>query len=238
MWTRLFLFASLFGMSIHPGPLVAAPAAPGQPAPPWELTDLAGGRVRLSDLAGRVVLLNFFRSNCVPCLWEIPDLNRLQETYGSEGLVIVGVGVEEPADTLQPFVVDQGIDYSVCLSTETVLWDYHVYPLGAIPLTVLIDRSGAVADWYRYYQTYSFHESNLLPLLADAAPQLSIAPLDGAWEISWAAPAAGYVLETRPTLKPSGAWHPVDEEVEQTGQRLRVIVPSAAANAFFRLRRL
>ena len=61
------------------------------PAPAFELKDIKGRIVRLSDFKGKVVLLNFWATWCAPCRAEMPDLVRLQNEYQSKGLQVVGM---------------------------------------------------------------------------------------------------------------------------------------------------
>jgi peroxiredoxin len=238
-FSRLLALGYVLGMACQASPTFAAVASVGEPAPPWQLSDLSGRPVRLAELAGRVVLINFFKTSCVPCLWEIPDFSELQEQYGSDGLTVVGIAAQETTEILQPFAEAQSIDYSLFPSTDAVLWDYNVLPLGGIPLTVVIDRAGVVADWYRYYQTKVFHESKILPLLAaELGPTLAIARVDNTLKISWPAADENFLLESLPRLDSALSWQTVTNEVQVLGERRLINWPVAGGSAFFRLRKL
>ena len=82
---------------------VAAPAAAtieptnGEQAPERDLTGLDGNRVRLSDYAGKVVVINFWATWCAPCRAEIPAFVRLREQYHDKGLEIIGVSLDKEA---------------------------------------------------------------------------------------------------------------------------------------------
>ena len=69
--------------------------AKGQPAPEFELKDLAGKNVRLSDYRGKVVLLNFWATWCPPCKEEMPWFVDLQRRYGAQGLQVIGVALDD-----------------------------------------------------------------------------------------------------------------------------------------------
>jgi hypothetical protein len=76
----------------------------GKPAPDFELKDLQGQSVKLADLRGKVVLLNFWATWCGPCRQEIPHLEKLYQTYKEKGLVILGVDNEDNIETVRQFV--------------------------------------------------------------------------------------------------------------------------------------
>ncbi len=96
--------------------------AAGSVAPSWELRDLQGETVRSSDLEGKVIVLDFWATWCPPCQKEIPGFIELQEQFGDEGVVVVGVSLDEgsPA-TVAPFVEKTGINYSVVMGDAEVV---------------------------------------------------------------------------------------------------------------------
>jgi peroxiredoxin len=116
-----------------------------KPAPRFKLPRMTGGNVQLSDYKGKVVLLNFWATWCVPCRTEIPWFAEFQEKYRDAGLEVVGVSVDDKGwKVVKPFVADtsHGITYTVLLDTVdlTVL-----YKLATMPKTVIVDRDGKVA---------------------------------------------------------------------------------------------
>ena len=115
-------------------------------APDFTLADLDGGTVRMDDLRGKVVLLNFWATWCPPCKAEMPDLDALYRTYGeSQGLVVLGVNLQEDAETVAPFVRERDLSFPILLDAEgRVTSDlYHVRPL---PTSFIIDRQGYIRD--------------------------------------------------------------------------------------------
>jgi peroxiredoxin len=78
--------------------------AEGAPAPPLRLTSLQGEEVDRESHRGRVILVNFWATWCPPCVEEMPSLERLHRTLGAEGLVVLGVSVDEDGRALQDFV--------------------------------------------------------------------------------------------------------------------------------------
>ncbi len=108
-------------------------------APDFTLLNLNGDTVNLTNYKGKVILLNFFATYCPPCRMEIPDFVRLQEKYGSRGLIVIGISCDQNGERILPdFIRRLGINYPVLLATSKVLKDYgDIY---ALPVTFLIDR--------------------------------------------------------------------------------------------------
>jgi len=122
--------------------LVSRPAEPIAAAD-LELLDLAGRTVRLRDLRGQVVLLNFWATWCGPCRDEMPALQTLARELGPRGLAVVGVNYKESKREVQTFVQEQKLGFPVLLDgTGQVAERYQVF---ALPVTVLVDRRGMVA---------------------------------------------------------------------------------------------
>jgi len=94
--------------------------AQAQPAPDVQFTKLDGGALRLSDLRGRVVLLNFWATWCIPCRSEIPTLSAMQKDFESRGLSIVGVSYDDTADLVRRFQKDIPQSYQVVLGGREV----------------------------------------------------------------------------------------------------------------------
>jgi thiol-disulfide isomerase/thioredoxin len=115
------------------------------PAPTWKLMDLDGKEVSFSQFQGKVVVVDFWATWCVPCIGEIPGYIRLQEKYGKDGLVVVGISLDEkgPA-TVKQFVKDKGMNYQVVMGSEEVQQLFG--GLDSIPTTFLIDRTGTIRD--------------------------------------------------------------------------------------------
>ncbi len=117
----------------------------GEDVPDLELTSLAGEKVSLASLRGRAVLLNLWATWCVPCLAEMPELAALQERYGSEGLVVLGVSVDaaDASGKVRAFVADRKIPFAVWLDPEMRL--YRALLVQGLPATFVIDRDGRIA---------------------------------------------------------------------------------------------
>lgn len=144
------------------GPQAAGGGAPtqGSQATDFTLRDVEGRDVRLSDFAGKVVLIDFWATWCMPCEAEIPHLQALYETYQAKGLVVLGVAMDGPESvaSVAPFVRRYGLSFPVLLDEETrVVSIYN--PKRSAPLSVIIDRSGRVA---RTRQGFSLGDEKLI----------------------------------------------------------------------------
>jgi peroxiredoxin len=123
----------------------ATVATPGRGAPDFVLTDLQGHPVKLSDLRGKAVVLNFWATWCPPCKQEIPWLVDLQKRYGAQGLQIVGVSMDDgdPKDVVK-FAAENSINYPILFGQDKVAEQYG--GIDYLPTTFYIDRNGVVLD--------------------------------------------------------------------------------------------
>lgn len=115
------------------------------PAPDFTLDTLDGKSMRLSDLRGKAVLLNFWATWCGPCKIEMPWFVELQKQYGSQGLQIIGVAMDDSGkDEIAKFAKEMGVNYPVLLGKEAVGDEYGGIP--ALPETFFIGRDGKIVD--------------------------------------------------------------------------------------------
>jgi peroxiredoxin len=113
----------------------------GTPAPDFTLLDLENRRLHLSEVKGRVVLLDFWATWCVPCREALPNLELLHRDFGDKGLLVLGVNTEAPKDQAA-FLEKFGYTFrSLVDANETVK---NVYGVGGIPAAVLIDKDGNI----------------------------------------------------------------------------------------------
>ena len=117
----------------------------GNVAPDFELQTLDGKNLKLSDLRGKAVLLNFWATYCGPCKIEMPWFVELQKQYGPQGFQIVGVSMDDSStstEDIAKFAKDMGINYPILLGKESVAQSYG--GVSVLPTTFFLDRDGKV----------------------------------------------------------------------------------------------
>jgi thiol-disulfide isomerase/thioredoxin len=137
-------------------------------APDVQFTKLDGGTLKLTDLRGRVVLLNFWATWCVPCRTEMPEFNEMQRDLGGRGLAIVGASVSplDTPDVIQSFQKDVKQDYTVVRGEEEIGNQFQNGP--GLPVTHILDRDGHIRQTFFGPQKREVFESVIKPLLDEA----------------------------------------------------------------------
>ena len=114
-------------------------------APPFELTDHAGQLQRLEDYRGKVVVLNFWATWCVPCTTEMPIFVDIQKRYGGQGVVVLAASFddEETKGNIPEFARKTGMNFPVLMGTT--LDHLELFGLAlSLPGTVFVDREGRI----------------------------------------------------------------------------------------------
>lgn len=118
----------------------------GETASDFQLTDVSGKVVKLSDSKGKIIILNFFATWCPPCRMEMPDFNEIAETEAdSVSVVAVNVGGESDA-AIKKFADSNNLKFPVAKDDGKVSELYG--PLSAIPVTYIIDKNFRIAKKY------------------------------------------------------------------------------------------
>jgi peroxiredoxin len=112
-------------------------------APAFALKDATGGAVNLSDYKGKVVLLNFWATWCHGCQLEIPWFIEYQDRYKDDGFTVLGVSMDDDWKTVELYVEKKKVNYPIVLGDAGFA---KLYDLGPMPMSVLIDRDGRIAD--------------------------------------------------------------------------------------------
>jgi len=128
----------------------AVPVAPSTTAPDFTLRTMDGKNVRLQELRGRVVLVNFWATWCGPCRQEMPHLNKLFDKYQSSGFVMLGVNIDDDPANAIGVANKLGMRFPVLLDTDKKV--SRLYDLNTMPSTVVIDRDGKVRYVHRGYR--------------------------------------------------------------------------------------
>src|SRR6266542_2010332 len=134
-------------------------------APDVGFTRLDGGTLRLTELRGRVVVLNFWATWCIPCRSEIPSLSAMQKDFESRGLSVIGVSYDDTADLVQRFQKEIPQNYQIVLGGREVGAQLPASPL---PTTYIIDREGRIRNKMIGERTRAAFESAIKPLLDEA----------------------------------------------------------------------
>jgi thiol-disulfide isomerase/thioredoxin len=127
------------------GPSFAPHLTTASLAPDFSLESLDGKTMRLSDLRGKAVLLNFWATWCGPCKIEMPWFVELQNQYAGQGLQIVGVAMDDASkEDIDKFAKTMGVNYPILIGKEAVGDQYGGVP--ALPESFVIGRDGKIVD--------------------------------------------------------------------------------------------
>jgi peroxiredoxin len=121
----------------------------GQEAPDFTLKSGSGKNLRLRELRGEVVLVNFWATWCGPCRQEMPQLNRLYDQYRQAGFTLLGVNIDDSPEAARVLMRKLGVKFPVLFDTDKRV--SRRYDVDAMPATLLIDRDGKVRYVHRGY---------------------------------------------------------------------------------------
>jgi len=112
-----------------------------KPAKDFELENMNGEKIRLSDYKGHIVVMNYWATWCGPCISEMPLFQKFSDQYGPQ-LVVFGIDNQETVEEIRPYVDKLNITYEILLDKDAqVHVDYQVYGL---PTTIIVDQNGIV----------------------------------------------------------------------------------------------
>lgn len=121
-------------------------AEAARPAPDFVLATADGGQVRLSDLRGQVVLLNFWATWCPPCKAEMPDLNALYRQHGAaRNFTVIGVDSGETPAVVAAFARQNGVTFPLALDQDESVTN-GLYRVRGLPTSFIVDRAGVIRD--------------------------------------------------------------------------------------------
>ena len=139
--------------------LQAGVVAAGDRAPDFIVPDLNGQSVRLSDFRGQPVIINFWATWCPPCRVEMPDLEQAYQQYAGDGLVILALDQNEPAQTVADFFDEMGLSFTPLLDINGAI--AGMYGVFNFPTSVFVNSSGEVIAVHRGLMSFAQIETYL-----------------------------------------------------------------------------
>jgi thiol-disulfide isomerase/thioredoxin len=208
---------------------------PSPLAPAWVLLDPYGDTVYSSNYAGKVVILDFWATSCEPCKAEIPAYVLLQDKYGGDGLVIVGLSVDTTPEAVVDFLATY---YSPHLNFQVVMSDGPVEQayggIERIPTTFIVDRHNVIRKKYVAMQSCSTFEAAIIPLLYGNA-SLTCLGSGKQMVLCWRTNALAFTLESATNLaNPSWSTCPILPTL--VNDLNTVTLPTTGVVRYFRLR--
>ncbi|MCU1308926.1 MAG: alkyl hydroperoxide reductase [Candidatus Angelobacter sp.] len=153
----------------------------GKVAPNFELTTIDGKKMKLSDLKGKAVVLDFWATWCVPCKIEMPWFVELQNQYGPEGLAVIGVAMDDSSnEEIAKFAKELGVNYPILRGKEAVGEAYGGLP--GLPTTFFIGRDGKIVDQDAGLVSRKVIEENIKIALAQGSANAAVASTDASQE--------------------------------------------------------
>lgn len=141
--TLIFVTALLFAARL-------SAAALSGPAPDFTLKSNSGDNIKLSELRGQVVMINFWASWCGPCRQEMPLLDQLYQRYQPMGFTLLGVNVEEDSSAANKVLKEIPVSFPILYDNRNKVSES--YQVRAMPSTVLIDRDGKMRFLHKGYK--------------------------------------------------------------------------------------
>jgi len=124
----------------------------GQPAPDLVARGLSGENVRLSEHRGEVVVVSFWSGTCNTCRAQLEALDRIARTYGSAGLTVIGVNLDDNALRAEKFARAQDVQFQLLVATaKSTGRDFRV---DRLPMTVFVDREGVLRVAHREFKSH------------------------------------------------------------------------------------
>ncbi len=161
--TNLLLFITLLGIGSLTAQALLQPDARGylvkvgDPCPDFTLQFPDGSQTSFTELKGRVIMLQFTASWCSVCRKEMPYIEReIWQPLKDQGLVLIGVDRDEPADTVLKFAAEMQITYPLALDPGATVFSKFAAPESGVTRNVIIDQEGTIAFLTRLYDREEF----------------------------------------------------------------------------------
>ena len=122
----------------------------GESAPDFALKSASGQNMRLRELRGEVVMINFWATWCGPCRQELPLLNKIYTQYRQAGFVLLGVNIDDDPAAAKDMAAKLGVTFPVLLDTDKRV--SRQYDVSTMPATLIVDRNGKVRHVHRGFR--------------------------------------------------------------------------------------
>ena len=149
-WSVLFLATVLFLASQYAVGADPAGNIPATTAPDFVLKNSSGQNIRLRELRGHVVMINFWATWCGPCRDEMPKLEQLYRQYLGAGFTVIGVNIDDNRDNAIGLSKKLGVSFPILFDKDKQV--SKLYKVDAMPSSVLIDRDGKLRYLHRGYK--------------------------------------------------------------------------------------
>jgi cytochrome c biogenesis protein CcmG/thiol:disulfide interchange protein DsbE len=138
-----YVFDPKASIGVRPGQIAPELTVPLPDGTTYQLTDLDGQPVRLADLRGKAVWINFWASWCPPCQSETPVIRDLAQRYASRGLVVIGISVQETSlDDVRAYATRYQLGYTI--ATDLSGYIFRLYRPPGLPTQVFVGPDGAI----------------------------------------------------------------------------------------------
>ncbi len=138
-------FTGLAALAAEPHELL------GQPAPDLVARGISGENVRISEFRGDVVVVSFWSGSCNTCRAQLEALDRIARTYGSAGLVVLGVNLDDNLARAEKFARAQDVGFPLLISTTRSTG--RDFAVDRLPMVLFLDRAGVLRVAHREFKS-------------------------------------------------------------------------------------
>ena len=154
------------------------PVAERQPAPEFAMKDADGNTVTVAGYKGKVVLLNFWATWCIPCRREMPWFEEFETKYKDRGFSVLGASMDSNGwEVVKPYITEHKLGYRIIVADTQMAQLYAVED--ALPTTFMIDRQGRIAAMHSGLVSKSTFAKQIEELLEDKNAALPARPAAG-----------------------------------------------------------
>ncbi len=129
--------------------MLTAVQAESEMAPNFTLKSRSGKNIKLSELRGQVIMVNFWASWCGPCREEMPLLDKLFKKYRSLGFIVLGVNVDDTPKQAESFLKQNDVSFPILFDNDKKISEK--YKITAMPSSFFIDRNGKLRNEHKGY---------------------------------------------------------------------------------------